>query len=76
MPQLNAYIDQITLAKIELAAKFEHLSVSKWVKNHLITALQETWPQHYADLLGSLKETRLERPDQGNFANDIAREKI
>ncbi len=35
MPQLSLYIDKETLSKIEIAAKIEKLSLSKWVVSKL-----------------------------------------
>ncbi|NQT58328.1 MAG: hypothetical protein HQ557_05040 [Bacteroidetes bacterium] len=35
MPQISLYIDEVTLKKVELAAKLAHLSISKFVAARL-----------------------------------------
>jgi hypothetical protein len=73
MPQLNLYIDQETLAKIEKAAKREHKSLSGWVRNRLAKIFERQWPEDYFQLFGSLSNEKLERPKQINFLKDSRR---
>lgn len=76
MPQLTVYIDEDILKKIQIAAKIEHYSVSKWVKNKLTEALINTWPKDYFELFGSLAEEQFERPEQLKPGDDVRREKL
>jgi len=64
MPQLTVYIDEETLKKVHIAARNEHYSISKWVKNKLTEALVNTWPKDFFNLFGSLAEEEIERPEQ------------
>ncbi|MBI2119965.1 MAG: toxin-antitoxin system, antitoxin component [Elusimicrobia bacterium] len=73
MAQLTVYIDDKTLKQIDIAAKREHTSISKWVKVRLSTALETKWPAHYFDLFGSLSKEDLERPKQLDFSKDTRR---
>ena len=73
MSQLTVYIDSKTIKKIESAAKTKNTSISKWVKEQLERSLENTWPEGYFDLLGSLKDTNLERPDKPPFSHDNKR---
>ncbi len=73
MAQLTVYIDDKTLKQIDIAAKRDHTSISKWVKTRLTTALQTTWPGNYFDLIGSLSKEELERPKQLSLSKDIRR---
>ena len=63
MPQLTVYIDDKTLKGIESAAKSSRSSISKWVKLKLAYALHSSWPEGFFDLLGSLKNSGLKRPE-------------
>ena len=76
MAQLTVYMEETILRKVEVAAKREHESVSKWVKKHLVSALQTTWPSHYFDLFGSLTKEKLERPPQPDFSSDSRRQRL
>jgi len=74
MPQLTVYIDEETLKKVQIAARNEHNSISKWVKNKLTEALVNTWPKDFFNLFGSLAEEEIERPEQLSMENDAIRE--
>ena len=74
MGQLTIYIDDVTLKKIEDAAKLEDCSLSKWAKSKLTKALEKDWPSGYFDLFGSLRGNELERPKQLDYADDSRRE--
>ena len=76
MAQLTLYVNPQTLKKIETAAKREHLSLSKWVQKRLENAWRTDWPGGYFDLFGALADVRLERPSQGDFSQDIRRQKL
>lgn len=72
MGQLTVYVDDTTLKRIEIAAKHEHESVSRWVKKHLVHALHHTWPKRYFDdVFGAAVGERFERPAQPRFADDV-----
>ncbi|MBI4397888.1 MAG: toxin-antitoxin system, antitoxin component [Candidatus Omnitrophica bacterium] len=76
MAQLTLYVDEEMIHKIETAAKREHLSISKWVKQRLDLTLHHHWPKHYFDLFGALAHETLERPGQIDFSKDRKREKM
>ena len=44
MSQLSLYIDNNTLKKIELSAKIEHISISKFVVRKLNESFVTNWP--------------------------------
>ena len=54
MPQISLYIDNKTLKKIEIAAKLEHLSISKYVVRKLNETMNKSWPENYPNLFGSI----------------------
>ncbi len=76
MSQLTVYLDDDIIKKINLAAKLEHDSISKWVKNKLTEAINNQWPQNYFDLFGSLADDELKRPAQTDFNQDIKRTRL
>ena len=74
MPQLSLYIDKDTLKKIEIAAKLEHMSLSKYVVSKLNDNLVNSWPENYEDLFGSIGDETFEVNAEENFASDAPRE--
>lgn len=76
MPQISLYIDSPTLAKVEKAAKMEHLSISKWVKQKILGGLHRAWPENYFKLYGSLKDPSFKRHPGPDFESDIPRERL
>lgn len=76
MAQLNLYIDDLTLKKIQEAAKREHKSISSWVKKCLLITFRKNWPENYFDLFGALTKDDLTRPAQSDFSKDVRREAL
>jgi len=73
MPKLTIYIDEPTERRLKRAAKTDHLSPSKWVREKLAKSLRTTWPDGYFDLFGSLAGEQFERPKQGDCRDDAPR---
>jgi len=74
MAQLTIYLPDNILKKISSLAKSESESVSSWVKNKLLSSIEDTWPENYFDLFGSLKDSDISRPKELNFKNDSKKE--
>ena len=62
MPQLSLYFDEVTLRRVERAAKLSKVSVSKWVRTRLLRSLDDEWPDGYFDLFGSIQDHTFDRP--------------
>ena len=76
MPQLSLYIDEDTLKKIELSAKAERTSLSKWVVSRLRRSIQNAWPANYGTLFGALRDpTFPDKPPQ-DYGTDAPREQL
>ena len=76
MPQLSLYIDKDTLRRIEIAAGLEHLSISKYVVSKLNETLNNSWPENYEKLFGSIEDETFQRETIENFTDDIPRERL
>lgn len=76
MAQLTIYMDNNTAKQIEEAARAEHSSVSKWIKNRIIRFFQREWPQDFIKTLGSLNEKDLQVPEELLNTHDRPREKL
>ena len=76
MPQLTIYVDARTIERVGAAAKAAHCSVSRWVRDTLVDAIERGWPPGYFDLFGSLAETDFERPEQPALDHDHKRKSI
>ena len=76
MPQLSIYIDKKTLHKLEVAAKIENISISKFAVKKLNETLNKNWPVNYDKLFGSIKDDTFIVENHKNFQNDSIREKL
>ena len=76
MPQLSLYIDELTLKKIELAAKIEHLSISKFVVKKINESLHDSWPDGYDQLFGAISDDSFVSPDSLQYSDDLPRESL
>ena len=76
MPQLSLYIDENTLKQIELAARIEHLSLSKWVVSKLKNTLNNSWPNNFDNLFGAIQDDTFKIPKQLNFKDDTPMEEL
>lgn len=76
MPQLSLYIDENTLNKIEMGAKIEHLSISKYVVRKLNESFSNAWPKNYNDLYGSINDETFKIDKINDFSNDCTRESL
>ncbi len=76
MSQLSLYLDEATLKKVEKAAKFNKISVSKWVRNNVIRSLQDEWPEDYFELFGAIADDSFRSPEEPSFIAIVPREKL
>jgi len=76
MPQLSLYVDEKTLKQLEIAAKIENLSISKYAVKKLNESMHAKWPNHYEDLYGCISDDTFKSDPINNFNNDIQREDL
>jgi len=76
MAQLTIYLPDNLLKKITSLAKKESESISSWVKNRILNSIEDSWPEDYFELFGSLKDSDLSRPKELDLKNDSRREPI
>jgi len=76
MPQLSLYIDELTLKKIELAAKIEHLSISKFVVKKINESLHDSWPDGFEMLFGAISNDSFVSSESLKYSDDIPRESL
>jgi hypothetical protein len=76
MPQISLYIDEATLKRVETLAKKEHKSISKWVRIRIKDSLENSWPDNYFSLFGSVADKNFVRPKGLKPKNDVTREKL
>ena len=76
MPQLSLYIDSDTLSKIEIAAKINNTSISKWVTERLKASLLEKWSDNYISLFGCIDDDTFNVEKVEGFKNDTERENL
>ena len=76
MPQISLYIYESTLKKVEILAKNEHKSLSKWVRLKIKNAIDKTWPENYFNLFGSVEDKQFKRPKELELKSDLIKEKL
>ncbi len=76
MPQISLYIDEATLRKVEILAKNERKSISKWVRIKIKNVLDTSWPDNYFALFGSIPDKKFDRPKVPDYKTDVIREQI
>ncbi len=76
MPQLSLYIDENTLHKIEIGAKIEHLSISKYVVRKLNESMNNSWPENFKNLYGAIDDDSFTVERTKDFSNDVERETL
>lgn len=76
MPQLSLYLDDDTLKKIEIRAKINQTSVSKFVTSMLKEHFSTGWPEGYKNVFGSVKDDSFRRPEAVALSFDAKRESI
>lgn len=76
MPQLSLYIDENTLHKIEMGAKIEDVSISKYVVRKLNESMSKAWPQNYKNLYGVIDDDSFKVEKTANFSHDNIRESL
>ena len=74
MPQISLYIDEITLKKVEDAARKNHVSISKWVAQQIREKISPSYPDGFEDLFGSVGDDSIFRPGQPIHEVDSKRE--
>jgi hypothetical protein len=76
MPQLSLYIDEEILKKIEIAAKMNNISISKFVSDTMKTHLSNGWTKGFENVFGSITDESFEINDFKDFSSDTERESI
>lgn len=76
MPQLSIYIDEKTLRQLQIAAKIEKLSISKYVTQKLNESIHAKWPEGFGDLYGSIKDDSFTIDKMDGFKFDARRETL
>lgn len=76
MPQLSLYLDAEILTKIEIAARINNTSISKWVSDRLKESLANNWPENFESLFGSIKDESFGKEEIKDFSKDLKREKL
>jgi hypothetical protein len=76
MPQLSLYIDADILSKIEVAAKIDNKSISKWVSERLRESFEDKWPENYKSLFGCINDDTFNVENTQLFSMDIKRENL
>ena len=56
MPQVSLYIDQELYMEIKIIAKKKSTSISRVVNGMIKENIDNSWPEGYFDLIGSLKD--------------------
>jgi hypothetical protein len=76
MAQLSLYLDSDTISQIEIGAKADHISKSKYVAKIIREHAAGAWPGHFMDLYGSISDETFARAPELGLSDDVERENL
>ena len=76
MPQISLYVEDEVLKKVEIAAKMENKSISKWVASQIKSNLKNQYPADYFSLFGSISDDSFTEPKEIDFDKDVSKEQL
>lgn len=76
MPQLSLYFDEDTLKKIEIAAKMNNISLSKYVSDTLKDHFSNNWPVGFSSVFGSISDETFVKHEFTDYSADTERETL
>jgi len=74
MPQVSLYIDRVLYKEVESIAKNKGASMSSFVSGVLREYIDDSWPEGYFDLFGSMSGDPIEEPEDLPASLDSKRE--
>ena len=76
MPQIALNIDEITLEKINNAAKQRKTTISTWMENNIKHILKNDFSNDFFDLFGAINDDTFVEPEEIDAKYDLPREQI
>jgi len=76
MPQMSLYIDKPLYMELRSRAKEQGVPQSKLVNDALRAMFNDSWPEGYFDLFGSVDDDSFERPEQEPWSSNSKRETL
>lgn len=76
MPQISLYIDKETLEQVEILAKTDQVSISKWVGNNIKDLIKHRYPKDFFALHGSIDDESFQKPASLNPHDDVRQESL
>ena len=76
MPQMSLYIDKPLYMELRSRAKEQGVPQSKLVNDALRAMFDDSWPEGYFDLFGSVDDDSFERPEQEPWSSNSKRETL
>ena len=71
MPQVSLYLEQDILDNARRSARFENISLSKYVSRTLARNSGSGWPEGYWELFGALDDDSFSRSEDTPF-NEVS----
>jgi hypothetical protein len=76
MPQIALDIDQITLERIEKAARRRKTSISNWIGDTIKIVLENDYPEGFFELFGAIKDDTFIEPEEIDPKYNLQREQL
>jgi len=73
MAQISLYLPEDRMEKLRKRAEGQNLSISAYVSKIIDDDENNTWPDWFFDLAGSVDDETFVRPEQPSFDLDIPR---
>jgi len=76
MPQISLYLEEEIHREIEMRARLNNTSVSKFVATTLKAFFSQDWPRGFQNTFGSITDESFARHDPPDWALDTPRESL
>ena len=76
MPRMSLYIDQDLYAELMFKAKEKEMSLSSFVSEVLKEHLDDSWPEDFLEVFGSLEDDPMEIPEELPWSLDVKRKAL
>ena len=76
MPQFSLYLDEGVHKELEIRARINNISVSKFVVSALKAQFSKGWPDGFQNIFGSVKDESFIRREPSDWESDCPRETL
>ena len=76
MPQVSLYVDQDLYTEVKSIAEKKNMSLSRLYNDAMREYIDNSWPEGYFDLFGSIDDETFEVPEELPWSLDTPRDPL